>query len=70
MQVQVQLFHVKNLLLQVEFNRMRPYVYSHKEVITNYGNNNQSLGHQWGGNAQELVLIARWYKGVILPILN
>lgn len=56
-------FHVKNLLLQVEFNRMRPYVYSHKEVITNYGNNNQSLGHQWGGNAQELVLIARWYKG-------
>ena len=39
-------FNFKNLLLQVEYNQVRPYVYAHSDAITNYGNNNQSLGHQ------------------------
>lgn len=56
-------FNIKNFLLQVEYNHIRPYVYSHSEVITNYGHNNQSLGHQWGGNVKELLAIARYYKG-------
>jgi hypothetical protein len=56
-------FDIKNLLLQVEYNHIRPYVYSHSEVLTNYGHNNQSLGHQWGGNAKELLTIARYHKG-------
>lgn len=56
-------FNVKDLLVQVEFNRVRPYVYSHSAVITNYGHNNQSVGHQWGGNFKELVAIARYHKG-------
>src|SRR5204863_2850320 len=43
-------FSVKNLLLQAEFNLVRPYVYSHSEVITNYGNYNQSMVHPWGSN--------------------
>ena len=34
-------FKVKNLLLQVEYNQVRPYVYSHSNPITNYGHNNQ-----------------------------
>lgn len=54
---------VENLTLQLEYNHVRPYVYSHSEVITNYGHNNQSLGHQWGGNFEELVAIARYFKG-------
>ncbi|MDR6966522.1 hypothetical protein J2X31_000515 [Flavobacterium arsenatis] len=55
--------NIKNLLFQVEYNHVRPYVYSHSEPITNYGHNNQSMGHQWGGNFKELVAIARYHKG-------
>ncbi|MEK8178724.1 gliding motility protein RemB [Flavobacterium buctense] len=56
-------FSIKNLLLQGEYNVVRPYVYAHSEAITNYGHNNQSLGHQWGGNFRELIAIARYHKG-------
>ena len=56
-------FNVKNLLLQLEYNHVRPYVYAHSEAITNYGHNNQSLGHNWGGNFKEVVAIARYFKG-------
>jgi hypothetical protein len=56
-------FNIKNLLLQGEYNVVRPYVYAHSEVITNYGHNNQSLGHQWGGNFREFVAIARYHHG-------
>ena len=56
-------FKVDNLLLQLEYNHVRPYVYSHSEPITNYGHNNQSIGHPWGGNFEELLLIGRYHKG-------
>lgn len=56
-------FNIKNLLLQGEYNVVRPYVYAHSEAITNYGHNNQSLGHQWGGNFRELIAIARYHNG-------
>lgn len=56
-------FQVKNLLLQLEYNHVRPYVYQHSNILTNYGHNNQSLGHQWGGNFKEVVAIARYHKG-------
>lgn len=56
-------FKVDNLLLQLEYNHVRPYVYSHSMPITNYGHNNQSIGHQWGGNFKELIAIARYHKG-------
>ena len=54
---------IENLLLQAEYNHVRPYVYQHTEVLTNYGHNNQSMGHQWGANFRELVTIARYFKG-------
>jgi hypothetical protein len=56
-------FQVDNLLLQLEYNHIRPYVYSHSDPLTNYGHANQSLGHQWGGNAKEFIAIARYHKG-------
>lgn len=56
-------FNVKNLMLQGEYNHVRPYVYSHSSALTNYGHNNQSMGHLWGANFQELVGIARYYRG-------
>jgi hypothetical protein len=56
-------FTIKNLLLQAEYNHVRPYVYAHSDPITNYAHNNQSLGHQWGGNFKEVIFIARYFKG-------
>lgn len=56
-------FKVKNLLLQLELNSARPYTYSHSQVITNYGQNNQSMAHLWGGNFREMVAIANYYRG-------
>ena len=56
-------FGIKDLLVQAEYNHVRPYVYSHSEPITNYGHNNQNIGHQWGGNFREFVAIARYHQG-------
>lgn len=56
-------FGVKNFLVQAEYNHVRPYVYSHSDPITNYGHNNQNIGHQWGGNFRELIAIARYHQG-------
>lgn len=58
-------FKVDNLFMQLEYNHVRPYVYSHSDPITNYGHNNQSVGHQWGGNFKEFIAIARYHKGRI-----
>ncbi|MFC5194602.1 gliding motility protein RemB [Bizionia hallyeonensis] len=54
-------FKVKNLMLQAEYNRVRPYTYSHNTVVLNYGHNNQSMAHLWGANFSELVLIGRYH---------
>lgn len=56
-------FNIENLLLQVEYNVVRPYVYAHSEPITNYGHNNQSLGHNWGANFTELIAMSRYHRG-------
>jgi hypothetical protein len=54
---------VNHLLFQLEYNHVRPYVYSHSNPLTNYGHNNQSMGHQWGSNFEEFLAIARYHKG-------
>jgi hypothetical protein len=56
-------FKVKNLFLQLEYNRVRPYTYSHNTIVLNYAHNNQSLAHLWGANFSELIGIGRYrYK--------
>ncbi|BAO75121.1 hypothetical protein [Winogradskyella sp. PG-2] len=56
-------FEVDNLLLQAEYNQVRPYTYSHNSIILNYANVNQPMAHLWGSNFRELVLIGRYnYK--------
>ena len=55
--------NIENLLLQLEYNVVRPYVYAHSEPLTNYGHNNQSLGHNWSANFKELIAIGRYHKG-------
>jgi len=56
-------FKVDNLLLQAEYNQVRPYTYSHNTEILNYAHFNQPMAHLWGANFRELVLIGRYnYK--------
>ncbi len=56
-------FKVDNLFLQLEYNRVRPYTYSHNTIVLNYGHNNQSMAHLWGANFSEAIAIARYnYK--------
>lgn len=54
-------FKLKNLMLQLEYNRVRPYTYSHDTVVLNYGHSNQSMAHLWGSNFSELVVIGRYH---------
>ncbi|MEO7446585.1 MAG: capsule assembly Wzi family protein [Ferruginibacter sp.] len=60
-------FGIKNLDLQAETNRVRPFTYSHYDTIANYTHYNQPLAHPLGANFQEFIGIAhyqpapRWY---------
>lgn len=55
-------FQIPNLMLQTEYNRVRPYTYSHNSVILNYANTNQALAHPWGANFYEAIFIARYNR--------
>ncbi len=59
-------FKVDNLMLQLEYNQVRPYTYSHNTIVNNYGHSNQSMAHLWGANFREFIIIGhynykRWY---------
>ena len=55
-------FTVENLYLQLEYNTLRPYTYSHGDPIYNYGHYGEGISHAWGANFRETVLIARYKK--------
>jgi hypothetical protein len=63
----VDAFGLKNLDLQVEMNRVRPFTYSHNDTIANYTHYNQPLAHPLGSNFQEFIGILnyqpfpKWY---------
>lgn len=56
----VDAFTVKNLDLQVEINRVRPFTYSHYDSVTNYTHYNQMLAHPLGANFQEYIGILKY----------
>jgi len=58
-------FGLDNLYLQGEYNRVRPYTYSHNSVVLNYGHANQSMAHTLGANFSEFIFIARYNRGRI-----
>jgi hypothetical protein len=58
-------FGIENLYLQAEYNRVRPYTYSHNTIVLNYGHNNQSMAHTLGANFSEFVGIVSYEKGRI-----
>ena len=53
-------FSIKNLDLQLETNRVRPFTYSHRDSVANYTHYNQPLAHPLGANFQEWIGIARY----------
>jgi hypothetical protein len=59
-------FGIRNLDIQVETNRVRPFTYS-RDSITNYTHYNQPLAHPLGANFQEVLAIInfqpqpKWY---------
>jgi len=56
-------FGLKNLYFQAEYNRVRPYTYSHNTITLNYGHNNQSMAHTLGANFSEFIALARYQNG-------
>jgi len=56
-------FKIKNLYFQTEYNRVPPYTYSEREEIMNYGHYNQPLAHPFGANFWESVSFLKYnYK--------
>jgi hypothetical protein len=51
---------IKNLDLQVEWNRVRPFTYSHFDSVSNYAHYNQPLAHPLGANFNEYILLLRY----------
>ncbi|MGC1632298.1 MAG: gliding motility protein RemB [Gelidibacter sp.] len=59
-------FKVDNLMLQWEYNQVRPYTYSHNTIVNNYAHSNQPMAHLWGANFREYIIIGhykyeRWF---------
>ncbi len=53
-------FTIKNLDLQLESNRVRPFTYSHNDSIADYTHYNQPLAHPLGANFQEWVGVLKY----------
>lgn len=60
-------FTVPTLDLQLEYNRVKPYVYQHYSVVTNFSNYGSSLGHAAGANVEDVHMIIRYHP---LPAWN
>ena len=53
-------FTIKNLDLQLESNRVRPFTYSHNDSISDYTHYNQPFAHPLGANFQEEIVIVKY----------
>jgi hypothetical protein len=53
-------FGIKNLDLQGEINRVRPFTYSHGDSVANYTHYNQPLAHPLMANFSEFIGIVRY----------
>lgn len=56
-------FHIKRLNYLLEFNTARPYTYSQRTSLLNYGHYNQPLAHPYGANFREFVTIWNYSLG-------
>lgn len=53
-------FGLQHLDLELEWNHIRPYVYTHNDTVANYSNYNQPLAHPLGANLNEWIGVARY----------
>ena len=53
---------LKNLIVQLEHNTVRPFTYSHRTSGMNYGHNYNSLAHPFGANFRELLGVINFRK--------
>lgn len=53
---------IKNLMIQTEFNWVRPFTYSHASPLEAYGNSKQSLAHPLGANFSEWLFLVHYNK--------
>lgn len=53
-------FNIKNMDVQLESNRSRPFMYTHYDSVSNYSNNNIALAHPLGAGFQEYILVVRY----------
>lgn len=51
---------IKNLDLQLEYNRVRPFTYSHRDSVANYTHYNQPMAHPLGANFSETIGLLRY----------
>ena len=56
----VDAFGIKNLDLQLESNRIRPFTYSHNDSVASFTHYNQPLAHPVGAGLQETIGIIRY----------
>ena len=56
----IDLFGLRNLDIQLEYNRVRPYTYSHQSSYTSYAHYGQPLANPLGANFNEVIGILRW----------
>jgi hypothetical protein len=53
-------FGIRNMDLQVETNRVRPFTYTHFDSVSNYTHSNQPLAHPLGANFHEVIGIIKY----------
>ncbi len=56
----IDVFTIPNLDLQVEYNRVRPFTYSHRDSVANYTHYNQPLAHPLMANFSEAIGVLRY----------
>jgi len=62
------LLAVDQLDLQVEWNRVRPFTYSHYDSLANYSHYNQSIAHPLGANFNEWIISLSYAVGPKLSL--
>jgi len=55
-------FGIRDLTLRAEYNTVRPYTYSHRSSMENYGYMYQPLAHPYGANFKELLATVLYQK--------
>jgi hypothetical protein len=64
----INVLNIDQLDMQVEWNRMRPFTYSHYDTLANFSHYNQALAHPLGANFNEWIISASYAIGPSLHL--